>query len=684
MYHAFSLILDPKYITITATISNLDQATIDSYLDGSTKASDFENELETIAALENVLDDLMTDDAYYQQIDEDKVLLHFSIRDDNTTDLENAKIGLKDTEITREDSDPQDPVILNGLKFDTTRELHGKISLNNPDTKPFPLDEIVQLTNSVVTILEEDPDGEIITFSMISEANDPITEDKIQSILEKNLNGEDYNIIDVWVPPWIKDEATTQPDPSPDTTPVTKSTSDQPKLEKYYVGRFHINGMSDQTLRDMYDNVDNSRVGTVLQTDLSKIDIEYYEFKDDGELYGHFVTRNPFQNDPRLVDMYDNFPTHPDIDRFQPIDIKNQREFIGEYDIPGLSENQTTTDDTSPNIDQKDLKERLENYFNNDIKVVFIRDNNQQCSYVGGDNDNYFCLKLDGTGPGSEQFTKGEQIEFGIITQPNEHLTHHMLNDAVKQENVVGVLSKVRPYGPTDGKLVTGYTTVSVVDGDLASNNPIVVEVGVKNSILKALEKAKLPASFKSKGLEYHPEKDKYADDTSVDKQKYKHRYNFEIRLPPARKLPKNISTDRLKDFKEKANEEEPTIPGNTNANSPVFFISDGLFFDKHNPCDSPYANVCDLLANCQADQDWDGYDVNQAKFTCTCQEGYVEKYDGRTCIDKSEIQEGMDGPLVGMVVTIIILFIVILILSYFVHKKRTRQKNYNPRAAEG
>lgn len=167
----------------------------------------------------------------------------------------------------------------------------------------------------------------------------------------------------------------------------------------------------------------------------------------------------------------------------------------------------------------------------------------------------------------------------------------------------------------------------------------------------------------------------------------------FEMRLPPARKIPETSPIqmdDRLEDFKMKVIEEKPII--NNKVSEYVSFLTDGLYWEEHDPCNSPFANTCHFFANCEKVENWNGQDILEAKYTCTCKTDYVdistESYigsigvaeTGRSCVNISEIPPEVDGSLVGMIVIIIILFIVILILSYFVHKKRTRQRNYDPR----
>ena len=637
----------------------------------------------------------MTQDSYYQQIDKDKVLLHFSINSNDPTLLEGFK-----------NSYDQDSLPSNELEFDSVRELHGEIELvpGLDGGVEFPLEKIeTLLTNrepgraiNVETIeilqrgLPEEGKPNVIKFSMKSKKNVPITEEKIQTILEKAFeNDPNYNIIDVYVPPWSETEEdiiTLPPEP-------TEVAATAPPAKDLYVGRFLIDGMNMNTILDVYNNVDNSKVGQLIQNKLGvktpSVNVEYYEYKDEGEMYGHFVI-GPVSNEPTIKSVFDDsndFPSGADFDRFQPIDLKNQREFIGNYTLPG----------DGSNLNQKQLKERLENFFTNSIKIVFLRDEVQQCSFM---RDDYFCLKLDGSGVGDGIFKPGNLVEFGVITQPNEHLTHQMINQKkIDPNQILGSLSNVRPYGPDDGSIVSGYTTISVISDEITNqaNRIEEVEMGLEESIRNALGKANLPGIFRtSGGFESHPEASK------LD-QKYRNRVKFEIRLPPTGKtgssrkkyfMPKEKLDNLFDDFKEKVNEEISNNEkgkiqdGQGNEMVEYIYLSEGLFFDKHDPCQSPFINVCALLdAKCLSQKQWNGLSILGDEISCECKEGFEESGSsddlrGRYCMKKDPVDKGPDGPLIGMIVAIIVLFLVILILSYFVHKKRTRQKNYNPRMA--
>lgn len=325
----------------------------------------------------NISNDLNTEDSYYQQIGKDQVLLHYSIKDPNPETILQAKNIIPTFDIGVNVTDPE---------VDVQRELHGDLKLLT-DMAEFPLEDMQNLLNSSsITILEQNPEERTVKFSIIAKPNDPITEDKVQAVLEKNFNNEDFKIIDVYVPPWSEDQTTKtppiQPETDGDTNQTRPPTTTEEVKDQFYVGRFHLDGMILDTVKALYDNVTESDLGKKIQDQIyintpsgqPNLEIEYYEFKDDGEMYGHFVV-GPYSSkdpEPKLKDLFDIYPASVEFDKFQPIGLKNEREFIGDYQVPV-----NPRDPISP-VDNKVLKQELEEFYDNSVRVVFIRDQNQQ------------------------------------------------------------------------------------------------------------------------------------------------------------------------------------------------------------------------------------------------------------------------------------------------------------------
>ena len=112
-------------------------------------------------------------------------------------------------------------------------------------------------------------------------------------------------------------------------------------------------------------------------------------------------------------------------------------------------------------------------------------------------------------------------------------------------------------------------------------------------------------------------------------------------------------------------------------------FIPDGAFATPHNPCESAFANDCDLNAECKPLENWNGILISDVKIRCTCNEGYESvledvSLEGKKC-EKKKVAKPIDVPLIVMIILIVVLFIVILILSALVHKKRVSQARFNP-----
>lgn len=581
------------------------------------------------------------------------------MQNDNKTLLQETVDGLL---ISKPEIDGTNGENLNDLNANVQRVFHGEVILKTDDAKESWEKVLSEAAQSEVRILSDvllEDSGEII-FEMVSPINVPNTASKLENHLKKVLDSEDFEILNVYVPPWVEDEK--EPEitiPPPKTDSDEEKTSSTAKPDFDYVGRFSISGLDDQVLNNLFKNPNNELGSSINEALGPEVNVEYYEYKNTGELIGHFFTDNrPKDISIDDVLLQETYPSNPEFSKFTPIGLENIREFIGDLKL---------TED----MDKNDLVELIEEQYNGEIQVTSIRDAGKYCIYSPD-----FCLNRgNDVATTAESFAKNADLEFTVKTKANAHKTAETLNDLppVDLPSQMELLGPLRPFGPENGVLIQGYSTIRNLDDE---KTLITLDSSDTNQLLETMSQAfkerSIPAIIHVPGTEKHPHV--LNDDVpgTFKKHKYKHRVYFDIRIPPGTQEAELSAV--LPAFQEKIVE-----------TSNYAILPNGTFLLAHDPCDSAYSNTCDLQANCVSGGKWDGLRILEVDISCTCFDGYLDEtpdnskeLKGRVCT-KEPIPSATDGPLIAMVVLIVVLFVVILILGYLAHKKRTRQQLYSP-----
>ena len=651
------ILVPTKFRTLTATINKATAENIENYLN-SNERSRLESILHTDHVDELSIESDLLKNSYYQQIGKDQVLLHFSMQHDNKTLLEDTVNALL---ISKPEIEGTNGEILGDLKANIRRVFHSEVILKTEEAKNNWKRELEKVSQSDIKLLSDvllEDSGEII-FEITSPVNVPNTANSLENYLKKNLNTDDFEVISVYVPPWVEDKEDDVTISPPTSEPDEEKTMSTEKPKTFdYVGRFSISGLDDSVLSDLFENPNNdlgNRINEALGED---VEVEYYEYKNDGELIGHFYTDDKTK-DVTIDDILlsSKYPTEEEFTKFTPIGIGNIREFIGDLKL---------TEDVNKN----DLVKLIEDQYDGKVEVTSIRDAGKYCIYSPD-----FCLNRgNDVATTAESFAKDQDLEFTVKTKPNAHETADSLNELAKVfPGTFSVLGPLRPFGPNNGVLIQGYSTIRNMKPD---KKIISLDASDTNQLLETMSQAfkerSIPAIIHVPGTEKHPG---ITDDEipgTFKEHDYKHRVYFDIRIPPGTQ-------------EKELNQVLPAFQEKIVETSNYSILPNGTFLLAHDPCDSAYSNICDLQANCISGGKWDGLRISEVDITCTCFDGYLdetpknkENLTGRVCT-KEPIPSETDGPLIAMVVLIVVLFIVIVILSYLAHKKRTRQQLYSP-----
>ena len=410
-----SILVPTKFRTLTATINKATAENIENYLN-SNERSRLESILHTDHVDELSIESDLLKNSYYQQIGKDQVLLHFSMQHDNKTLLEDTVNALL---ISKPEIEGTNGEILGDLKANIRRVFHSEVILKTEEAKNNWKNELEKISQSEIKLLSDvllEDSGEII-FEITSPVNVPNTANSLENYLKKNLNTDDFEVISVYVPPWVEDKEDEITIPPPTSEPDEEKTLSTEKPKTFdYVGRFSISGLDDSVLSDLFENPNNdlgNRINEALGED---VEVEYYEYKNDGELIGHFYTDDKTK-DVTIDDILlsSKYPTEEEFTKFTPIGIGNIREFIGDLKL---------TEDVNKN----DLVKLIEDQYDGKIEVTSIRDAGKYCIYSPD-----FCLNRgNDVATTAESFAKDQDLEFTVKTKPNAHETAGSLNELAK------------------------------------------------------------------------------------------------------------------------------------------------------------------------------------------------------------------------------------------------------------